>query len=211
LPSGLGALRLERLVLATTNKGKVREIRELLTGIGLDIVGLEAYPAIPPVEENGRSFRENAVIKAKTVAAYTRELTLADDSGLEVDGLSGEPGIYSARYGKPGWTDRQRFEYLLVKLAGVAKNERTARFRSAVAIYDPMTERLETAEGTVEGVIIDTPRGNNGFGYDPVFFLPELGKTMAELTDGQKNGLSHRGRAITAIIPKLRGMLDGVK
>jgi XTP/dITP diphosphohydrolase len=202
---------LERLVLATTNKGKVREIRELLAGLPVDLVGLEAYPAIPPVEENGRSFRENAAIKARTVAAYTRELTLADDSGLEVDSLWGEPGIYSARYGVPGWTDRQRYEYLLHKLAGVAETERTARFRSAVALYDPKAERLETAEGTAAGVICDTPRGDNGFGYDPVFFLPELGKTMAELTDGQKNAFSHRGRAIAAIIPKLRGMLDGVK
>jgi XTP/dITP diphosphohydrolase len=202
---------LERLVLATTNKGKVREIRELLAALPLDIVGLDAYPAIPPVEENGRTFRENAVIKARTAAAYTRELTLADDSGLEVDGLSGEPGIYSARYGEPGWNDRQRLEYLLGKLAGVAETERTARFRSAVALYDPATERLETAEGTVEGVIGNAPRGNNGFGYDPVFFLPEWGKTMAELSEGQKNALSHRGRAIAAIIPQLRGMLDGVK
>jgi XTP/dITP diphosphohydrolase len=99
----------------------------------------------------------------------------------------------------------------LHKLAGVAETERTARIRSAVALYDPKAERLETAEGTAAGVICDTPRGDNGFGYDPVFFLPELGKTMAELTDGQKNAFSHRGRAIAAIIPKLRGMLDGVK
>jgi XTP/dITP diphosphohydrolase len=202
---------LERIVLATTNKGKVREIRELLAGIPLEVVGLEVFPEIPPIEENGRTFLENAVIKAKTVAAYTRKLTLADDSGLEVDGLGGEPGIYSARYGKPGWTDRQRFEYLLNKLANVAADQRTARFRSAVAVYNPIAERLETAEGAVEGVIIDTPRGNNGFGYDPVFFLSELGKTMAELTEEQKNAISHRGRAISAIIPKLQGMLDGVR
>lgn len=200
---------MRRLVLATTNKGKVAEIRELLTGLPVEIVGLEQFPGLPPVEETGRTFRENAIIKAKTVAGYTRELTLADDSGLEVDALGGEPGVYSARYGQPGWNDRERYQYLLDKLQGYGPDDRTARFRCVIAVYDPNACRLETAEGTVEGRIATTPKGNNGFGYDPVFYLPEFRQTIAELPESLKNQLSHRARAITALKPKLQVLLEG--
>jgi XTP/dITP diphosphohydrolase len=134
-------------------------------------------------------------------------MTLADDSGLEVDYLAGEPGVYSARYGEPGWNDRQRYEYLLSKLTGIPGSSRQARFRSVVVLYDPQTGGSEFTEGTVEGVIIDQPQGSNGFGYDPIFYLPEFQKTMAELPAPQKNVLSHRGRAVQKMIPLLQKMV----
>lgn len=180
----------------------------MLADLPLVIVGLDNYPEAPEVEETGTTFEENAILKAKTIAAFTKELTLADDSGLEVDFLNGEPGVHSARYGEPGWNDEQRYEYLLKKLDVIPGSLRQASFRSVVAIYDPKTDQLEIVEGKVEGVIIDEPRGNNGFGYDPIFYLRDFRKTMAELTMEQKNQISHRSRAIQEIIPKLRKMLE---
>lgn len=199
---------MRRLVLATRNKGKIREIRELLTGLPVELVGLDQYPDAPEVDETGTSFAENAILKAKTIAEFTGELTLADDSGLEVDYLGGEPGIYSARYGEPGWNDIQRYQYLLEKLTGVPEAKRTARFHSVVAVYDPSRSSLETAEGTVPGVISLEPRGNQGFGYDPVFNLPEYGRSMAELSEEEKNQVSHRGRAIVNLRPRLAEILN---
>ena len=196
-----------RLVLASKNKGKILELRELLAGLPLEIVSLADFPAVPEVIENGDTFAENAVIKAKTIAEATGELTLADDSGLEVDALNGEPGIYSARYGQPGWSDRERYRFLLEKLRGVPLEKRTARFRCAVALYNPDLNRVEQTDGTVEGLIIDQPRGNYGFGYDPVFLIPELGKTMAELSPEEKNRFSHRSRAVEKMIPLLKRCL----
>ncbi len=197
---------MRRLVLATTNNGKVVELRKLLKDLPYEVVGLPAYPGAPEVEETGSTFAENAVLKAKAMAEYTGELTLADDSGLEVDALNGAPGVFSARYGQPGWNDRQRYEYLLVKLAGTPLAERTARFRCAVALYDPSSGRLEQADGAVEGLILEAPRGSNGFGYDPLFLVPELNLTLSELSADRKNELSHRARAIQKILPMLGQM-----
>lgn len=196
-----------RLVLASTNKGKIEEIRELLRELPVEIVGMEGYPAAPEVRETGETFFDNAVLKAKAIAGFTGELTLADDSGLEVDCLGGEPGVYSARYGKPGWNDRQKYEYLLDKISGVPVGRRMARFRCVVVVCDPKTGAQESAEGKVEGLISDQPRGTNGFGYDPVFYLPDLGQTMAELPEGEKNRLSHRARAMKLIIPQIKRLL----
>lgn len=173
----------------------------------MEIVSLADFPAIPEVIENGGAFAENAVIKAKAIAEATGELTMADDSGLEVDALNGEPGIYSARYGQPGWSDRERYRFLLEKLQDVPLEKRTARFRCAVALYNPDLNRVEQTDGTVEGLIIDQPRGNYGFGYDPVFLIPELGKTMAELSPEEKNRFSHRARAVEKMIPFLKRCL----
>jgi XTP/dITP diphosphohydrolase len=181
----------------------LQEIRKLLAGLPLTIAGLADYPELGVVAETGGTFMENAIIKAKAVGDYTRELTLADDSGLEVDALGGAPGVYSARYGQPGWNSRQQYQYLLEQVATCERSARSARFRCAIALYDPTAAKLETATGAVEGEITDQPRGENGFGYDPVFLLPELGRTMAELPDAQKNRLSHRGRALAAIMPKI--------
>jgi XTP/dITP diphosphohydrolase len=192
-----------RLVLATTNKGKLREIRELLASLPFEIVGLEAYPDAPQVAETGATFAENARLKAEGYAAYSGELTLADDSGLEVDALGGEPGVHSARYGGPDHDDRRRYELLLQNLAGIPADRRTARFHCVAVVFDPVSKYCHTADGTVEGLISDGPRGANGFGYDPVFFLPKYNRTMAELPEALKNEISHRGRAIMALLPCL--------
>ena len=195
---------MRRLVLASRNKGKLQELRELLAGLPVEVTGLEAYPDAPEVLEDGATFAANALLKAKLIAAHTGELTLADDSGLEVDALNGEPGVYSARYGQSGWNDRQRYEYLLSRLSEVALKDCSARFRCAVALYDPKSDRLAQADGTVEGLIVNEPRGANGFGYDPIFYLPEYQQTMAELESTHKNRLSHRGRALRRLMPKIK-------
>lgn len=198
---------MRKLVLASRNKGKIAELQEMLADLPLEIVGVASFPEAPEVAETGKTFRDNAYLKAKAIGDFTHELTLADDSGLETDYLAGEPGVYSARYGESGWNDRERYEFLLSKLNGIPENLRGARFRSVVVLYDPQTGKAEFTEGTVEGVIMTEPRGSNGFGYDPIFFLPEYQKTMAELPPSQKNDLSHRGRAIQKMVPLLRRML----
>jgi XTP/dITP diphosphohydrolase len=197
-----------RLVLASRNKGKIKELQEMLSGMPVVIVGITEYPDAPEVAETGKTFAENAALKARAIAEYTHELTLADDSGLEVDYLGGEPGVYSARYGESGWNDRQRYQYLLHKLENVPPDLRQAKFRSVVALCDPLTGKVELAEGAVAGMIGIEPKGDHGFGYDPIFYLPEFQKTMAELSDEQKNQLSHRGRAIRAMIPRLNQVLQ---
>lgn len=199
---------MRKIVLASRNKDKIQEIKELLAGLPLQVTGLEAYPGAPEVAETGKTFMDNAVLKAKAIAEFAGELSLADDSGLEVDCLNGEPGVYSARYGEPGWNDRQRYEYLLQNLAGIPESKRSARFRSAVAVYDPVSGKTITGEGRVEGLILTEPKGTNGFGYDPVFYIPGKGRTMAELSDAEKNAISHRGEAIRDIIPKLNEMFS---
>lgn len=199
---------MRKIVLASRNKGKIQEIRELLAGLPLEVTGLDAYPDAPEVAETGTTFLENALLKAKAIGEFTGQLSLADDSGLEVDCLHGEPGVYSARYGEPGWNDRRRYEYLLQNLAGIPGNERSARFRSVVAVYDPDSGKVITGEGKVEGMILTEPRGTNGFGYDPVFFIPDKGRAMAELSDMEKNAISHRGEAIRDIVSKLKVMVS---
>jgi XTP/dITP diphosphohydrolase len=196
-----------RLVLASRNKGKLKELQELLAPLPLEVVGLDNYPLAPEVAETGTTFTDNAILKAKAIGEYTHELTLADDSRLEVAYLAGAPGVYSARYGELGWNDRDRYEYLLNKLKNVPVHLRGANFRSVVAVFDPLNGRIELAEGTVAGVISTAPQGSQGFGYDPIFYLPEYQKTMAELPAKQKNELSHRGRAVQAIIPRIYQLL----
>jgi XTP/dITP diphosphohydrolase len=197
-----------KLVLASRNKGKITELQEMLTAYPIEVLGVDSFPHAPEVEETGITFQENALLKARIIADFTHELTLADDSGLEVDYLRGEPGVYSARYGKPGWNDEQRYEYLLSKLKNVPENLRKARFRSVVVVYDPQNGKSEFTEGAVEGIISTEPRGIHGFGYDPVFYLPEFQKTMAELQADQKNTISHRGQAIQKMVPILLKMIQ---
>lgn len=178
----------------------------MLAALPLEVSGLGEYPGAPEVAETGRTFLENAVLKAKGIAEFTHELTLADDSGLEVDYLNGKPGVYSARYGEPGWDDRRRYEYLLHNLKDVPGNKRNARFRCVVAVYDPESNQVITGEGKVEGIILAEPQGTNGFGYDPVFYIPGKNRTMAQLSDAEKNAISHRGEAIRDIITKLNAI-----
>ncbi len=191
------------LVLATRNAGKIAEMKTLLAGLNLTIQSLADYPQIGEIEEDGRTFAENAVKKAVTVALATGELTLADDSGLEVDALGGRPGIFSSRYAP---TTAERNIKLLEELKGIAEPLRTARFVCAAALADPQGHAI-VRTGVCEGRIAFEPSGTGGFGYDPLFFLPEQNKTMASLTDEEKNRISHRGKAIRALRPVLETVL----
>ena len=183
-----------QLLLATNNKGKIREYQSLLRGIPYEIVTPAAQGIATQVDEVGGSFEENARLKATTLAKESGLLSLADDSGLEVDALGGEPGSLSHRYAGENATDADRIDYLLAKLKDVPEKERTARFRCVIAIAQP-DGRVELCSGECRGLITMEPRGNRGFGYDPIFYLPELRKTMAQLTLKEKNRVSHRSRA----------------
>ncbi len=183
-----------KLLLATNNKGKVREYQHLLQGIPFEVVTLAQEGINDAIEESGKSLEENAVLKAEYYASRSGLLTLADDSGLEVDTLNGEPGARSARYAGENATDEQRVDYLLGKLRGVPWEKRTARFRCVIALADP-ENKTRLYSGECHGYITLESRGEYGFGYDPVFYFPELGKTMAELPLDIKNKVSHRSRA----------------
>ncbi len=195
----------DTVVLATRNQGKVRELEEPLRAYGLRVVGLHAFPDLPEVEETGTSFEENALLKARTVARLTGLTAIADDSGLEVDALDGAPGIYSARYSDdmpdlPGGTrDGRNNLKLLAALSSVPLGRRSARFRSVIAVCTPEGRTL-VADGQWEGRIGYAPRGKNGFGYDPLFFDPEVGRTAAELSPEEKMSRSHRGKALRELL-----------
>ncbi|TET51052.1 MAG: RdgB/HAM1 family non-canonical purine NTP pyrophosphatase [Anaerolineales bacterium] len=194
------------LLIATHNAGKLREYQRLLAELPVLLRSPHEVGTSLDVPEDGTTFTENASKKAKAHAEASGLLTLADDSGLEVDALDGAPGIRSARYVRGSDADRVRA--LLDHLRDVELDQRTARFRCLVAIATP-DGRLETVEGTCEGVIAFEPAGHGGFGYDPVFYLPELGCTMAELDAEEKNRISHRARATQAAIPVLRRLIAG--
>ncbi|MCH8850586.1 MAG: RdgB/HAM1 family non-canonical purine NTP pyrophosphatase [Chloroflexi bacterium] len=191
-----------RLLLATNNAGKVAEFRRLLDGCGWEIVAPADVGLKLAVEETGQTYAENARIKAAAYAEAGGLVTLADDSGLEVDALGGRPGLLSARYAGANRTDRERLEKLLEELAEVPDKDRTARFRCVIAIVGEK-EQIELVEGTVEGYIAREPRGDSGFGYDPVFVLADRGLTAAELPDIEKDALSHRGVATRKALPIL--------
>lgn len=186
------------ILLATTNAGKLREVRAVLVGLPVALTCLADHPAMAEAVEDAESFEGNARIKALHHARLIGSWALADDSGLEVDALGGAPGVYSARYaGVPG-DDAANNARLVGALRGVSREQRTARFRCVLALADPHEVRAVTT-GTIEGLIVDEPRGENGFGYDPHFLVPELGKTTAELPPEQKNAISHRGQALRAM------------
>ena len=196
----------KELLVATHNRGKVREFAEMLADLELGWLGLDEVGVTEDVEETAVTFRGNALLKATAYAQMTGLLTLADDSGLEVDALNGEPGVYSARYGGPGLTAVERYQLLLQKLADVPEAERTARFRCVIVLVAANGRLLAEAEGTCEGRIAFAPSGDGGFGYDPVFYMPEQGKTMAEM-GRDKHLVSHRGRAMRLLEPQLRQLL----
>lgn len=190
---------MRRLVLATNNPGKAREFNALLVGLQLEVVPQSAFE-VPEAEETGLTFVENAILKARNAAQHTGLPALADDSGLAVDTLHGAPGIYSARYAGPDASDRANLDKLLAELRGVPAEQRTARFQCALALLHHAADPTPLiCQGTWEGVILTGPRGTHGFGYDPVFFVPDQGKTAAELDPALKNQLSHRGQALAQL------------
>lgn len=195
----------EKVLLATGNRGKVRELAGGLAAFGLSVLGLDAFPQIGKIEENGASFEENALIKARAGAAASGLVCVADDSGLEVDALGGAPGIYSARYGSDlpmlagEDRDARNIRKLLANLAAVPDDRRGCRFVCCMAVATPVAKSF-TVRGTWAGRILREARGHNGFGYDPVFFDPELGRSAAMLTPEEKFAVSHRGRALRALL-----------
>ena len=203
MPSGSSRSRAV-LVLATLNPAKGRELVELLGLVPFEIRMLAEIPSARLPEETGSTYTENALVMARTAAEQTGALALGDDSGLEVDALGGAPGLYSARFGGPGLDDRGRLELLLERLRGVPPPRRTARFRCVIALAGPARAE-KVVEGVAEGVIAEAPRGSGGFGYDPVFFYPPLGRTFAELSDEEKARVSHRGLALAAARRLLTG------
>lgn len=188
-------MSMPKLLLATNNRAKVKEYTRLLLGIPYTIVNLADVGIKMIVNETGATLEENATLKAKTYANLSKLLTVADDSGLEVDILGGQPGVLSARYAGEEATDKERIDYLLVKLRDIPWEKRTARFRCVIAIASP-EEEVELFTGACQGIIAFKPTGEKGFGYDPIFYLPQLGKTMAELSMDEKNEISHRGQAV---------------
>lgn len=194
---------MKTLVIASRNRGKVAEYRRLLSDLPFNVLSLADYPSLPEIEEHGRTFAENALLKAQTVTRLTGELALADDSGLETDALDGLPGIHSARYSGPAATDEQNNLMLLAELSGISPGQRTARFCAAIAVTGPGLEP-RIVEGFCGGEITLSPRGAGGFGYDPLFFVLEAGKTFAEMDPAEKNNYSHRARAFASALEILR-------
>jgi len=197
----------DQILMATTNPGKFREIAALLGSLPIRLVRLDELAPAPPVVEDGATFEENAAKKAQHYAAWSGMCVLGEDSGLEVDALGGAPGVHSARYAGLDADDAANNAKLVEALAGVPTHERRARFRCAMVLAAP-DRILARTEGTVEGRIIDQPRGQNGFGYDPHFFVPELGCTTAELPPHRKNEISHRGQALRAMRRAIRSLLE---
>ncbi len=196
---------MKKVLLATRNKGKVREIKKILDGLSIKLLSLDDFKINTEVDETGSTFEENAVLKAAGYAKMAGILTIAEDSGLEVDALGGEPGVLSARY-CPG-EDKDRTDLVLKNLKGVPKEKRTARFRCVVAIYEPKSKTLKTCQGKMEGIITKAPKGENGFGYDPIFCLPKFKKTNAELPMEEKNKISHRGKAFREAKKLLKNLI----
>ena len=194
---------MKRIVFATGNAGKMREIKRILGDLGVEIVSMKEAGIATDAEENGKTYEENALIKARAVAALTGDCVLADDSGLEIDYLNKEPGIYSARYMGEDTSYRIKNANLIERLEGVPDEKRTARFVCAIAAVLPNGKEL-TVRATLEGRIGYEEKGEGGFGYDPIFYVPELQKTTAELTEDEKNSVSHRGKALRLMKEELK-------
>ncbi|MCJ7740305.1 RdgB/HAM1 family non-canonical purine NTP pyrophosphatase [Candidatus Microgenomates bacterium] len=185
---------MKQLVIATRNKGKIREIRKILSDIPVKILSLDDVGFRRELKETGKTYEENARIKAETVGKKTGLLTLGEDSGLEIDALGGKPGLYSARHRKG--TDTDKLNKLLRDLKGFPKEKRTAKYVAVVAVYNPQNKKTYVFKGESHGQITDKPQGTNGFGYDPIFYNFDLGKTNAQAFEEEKNRVSHRARAL---------------
>ena len=198
---------IDKIIFATGNEGKIREIRLILEDLGMEVLSLKEAGIQLEIQENGDTFEENAVIKARAVMEETGALVLADDSGLEIDYLNGEPGVYSARYLGEDTSYRIKNQNLIDRLEGVPEEKRTARFVCVIAAVFPDGRTL-MARGTIEGIIGYEERGEGGFGYDPIFWLPEYACSTAELTMEKKNELSHRGKALRIMKKELSKALE---
>jgi len=194
---------MKRIVFATGNAGKVKEIQMIMADMGMEVVSMKEAGITIDIEEDGNTYEENAILKARAVAACTDDIVMADDSGLEIDYLNKEPGIYSARYMGEDTSYRVKNANLIARLEGVPDEERTARFVCAIAAVLPDGTEL-TTRATIEGRIDYAEKGSNGFGYDPIFYVPQFGKTTAELTEEQKNQVSHRGKALELMKEELK-------
>lgn len=194
---------MQTVIIASGNKGKLKEFQELMKDLPVEVRSLADYPEIGDIEENGTTFAENAYIKAKVVHDATGCLAIADDSGLEVDALGGAPGIYSARYAGEEKSDAKNNAKLLAALANVPEGERGAQFHCAIVAISADGRRFD-AEGIVRGEILRAERGENGFGYDPLFYVREFDKTTAELSMDEKNAISHRGKAVRKMVAILK-------
>lgn len=192
-----------KIVFATGNAGKMKEIRVIMQDLGMEILSMKEAGIETDIMEDGKTFEENALIKAEAIAKFTDAIVLADDSGLEIDYLNKEPGVYSARYLGEDTPYDEKNANLLKRLEGVEKEKRTARFVCAIAAVLPDKTVLQT-RGTIEGYIGEKPMGENGFGYDPIFYVEEYHCSTAELTMEQKNALSHRGKALRAMKEELK-------
>ncbi|MDN3018478.1 XTP/dITP diphosphatase [Paenibacillus sp. BSR1-1] len=196
---------MKEVIIATKNPGKAREFEHIFAPRGFSVKTLLDFPEIPEVEETGSTFEENAILKAEAVSQALNKMVIGDDSGLIVDVLEGRPGIFSARYAGEPKNDQKNTEKVLSELKGVPEDERTARFYCALAVAVPGQETF-TVSGTCEGRILEEQRGTNGFGYDPVFYVPDKSRAMAELTSDEKNKISHRANALK----KLDDVLDSI-
>ena len=194
---------MKKIIFATGNQGKMKEIREILADLDAEVLSLKDAGIQADIDENGKTFEENAQIKARAICEMTGEIVLADDSGLEIDYLNKEPGIYSARYMGEDTSYRIKNANLIQRLEGVPDEKRTARFVCAIAAAFP-DGTVKTVRGTMEGRIGYEEKGETGFGYDPIFYLPEYGCTSAQLSMEEKNKISHRGKALRAIKDELR-------
>lgn len=195
-----------KIILASGNADKMKEVREILADLDAEIVSMKEAGIDIDIEETGRTFEENALIKARAVCGYAGCITMADDSGLEVDYMDKKPGVYSARFMGRDTSYDIKNQAIIDNLKGVEGNERSARFVAAIAVVFPDGREIVT-RGTMEGLIADKPAGENGFGYDPIVYLPEYGMTSAQLTPEEKNRISHRGKALRSMAEKLGGML----
>lgn len=194
------------LVIATKNKGKIKEFKEILQGLPFEVLSLVDFPQCPEIIETGTTFQENAMIKAEALRDYTAHTVLADDSGLEVDYLEGKPGVYSARFAGEGASDEENNQKLLGLLKDVPWEQRGAQFTCVIAISRPHKETV-VVQGSCRGIITREPRGNLGFGYDPLFLVPEYEKTFSQLGPEIKNNISHRGNAMKEAAGVLKGFV----
>ncbi len=199
--------KVKRILFATGNQGKMKEVREILADLGVEVISMREAGVSAEIVEDGETFEENAVIKARTIMELTGEVTLADDSGLEIDALGGEPGVYSARYMGEDTSYHIKNNNLIRRLSQVPRQQRTARFVCSIAAAFPDGEII-TTDGVIEGLIGYEEAGENGFGYDPIFVVPQLGCTTAQLSDEQKNEISHRGKALRKMKEELRKRME---